>query len=562
MTHKIFALAILVFLLLTSACSKSPRPSANNLTSVFTVTHDPKITDLNAITGGLTANGLQGAAGGVSVSTYSYDFGVVIPQQSRIEKLYVYNFSAEPITFTGMTLEGPDAGEFGIEPMTALPVTVAANDSLTLEVTFRPRTQSLLKLALLTVQSNGKGYYQAALYGTSRTDVPNLQVYGGTDPYLYLIPNQFRRAPGVNAETMSGVSYFGDCASFVDVNTPLRIKNDGFSTLRVSSVAIKSDDGAAVLDGVATVPLSIAAGGFFDFKVKLLPEAAEGNHSLTVAITSNDPVPGKEIYIFKLSLYNPPKSPCPRLQLSSPGVTASAMQLDIAPAPQSLRIGALKSGDPVLVQGSLVNAGNSPMTIHPGDIVLDKTNGPDWTGAFDANNVVLAPGEVYSFKLRLNGTGSKTENLDLAFLSSLYGTANGTVSIPVGSVIANYVDGDVLTPPLRLVNLGGSGFVDPLRLSVNVSAFNGNGANDVNIMILSPLGPRKIGAVVLNTGGNHFVLGGNLEAQLPIAVDAQNGLHVSLRFNGSASIPESTIMSVFLVDSDKPIKILLIGGIQ
>jgi len=256
---------------------------------------------------GSTQTQQQSEVGTLGLSSSSVDFGNVTVGTSKTVAITASNTGSASLTISSAA---PTASQFSLN-QTVLPITIAAGQKATLNVTFKPTAATSSK-ANLTIGSNASN---------SSLSLP-LSGDGVAAGQLTLSPLTFN---------------FGNVVVGVSQSTPVTLTNVGGSTVNVSQATI-SGSGFSV-SGL-NVPLSLAAGSSASFSVIFDPASAASD-SGTLSITSD---------ASNSSL---------SMTLSGTGVTDGTLSLN----PASVALGSVLTGGSQKQLVTLTNTGGSSVNL-------------------------------------------------------------------------------------------------------------------------------------------------------------------------------------------------------
>jgi hypothetical protein len=221
--------------------------------ATLTVTHDDAVGTTTVTVGG------TGIAPVVAVAD-SLVFGNVRLGASAVSTVTVRNVGDAPLIISALTISGIDAAAFQIVSPITFPQTVAAGDSLAVQMRYTPSVRRV-DIAMLTITSDAQPTANTVLL-TGRGIAPVLTVATAHDA--------------------------GSTAVGATGSTALLIRNTGDAPMVISRLNITGTNGAEFGTGSVTVPITIAPGASYTLPISFTP-TARGLRTATLEIDSDDP---------------------------------------------------------------------------------------------------------------------------------------------------------------------------------------------------------------------------------------------------------------------------------
>ncbi len=339
---------------------------------------------------GLTGTG-AGAAG-ISVAPGSLAFGEQkISTASAQKSAVITNIGSAPLTISSVTISGLNSFDFSWSTTGNLPLTIAPNGTLALNVTFTP-VGSGSRTANLNISSNASGTPTVVtLSGT------------GTQPII-----------GINP---SPVNFGSQPVTTTSGATALTISNTGSGTLQVSALALSGANASEFTLTPPSLPASIPSGGNAVVNITFTP-AQTGSRTATLTITDNAGGP------HTVTINGTGTSTGPAV-----GLTPSTINF----GNQSLNT--ISAATPV----AITNTGVSNLTIQA--ITMSGNNSSDFIFSLASGQfpLTLAPGAMASVNVSFKPTGSGARSAilnvtDNASDSPQKVTLSGTGVVPLAQV--------------------------------------------------------------------------------------------------------------------------------
>ncbi len=365
-----------------------------------------------AVAGGLLLlTGCQGLSSGsngggtVGLGSGSLNFGSVPVGTSKTLSDTIMNNTSSAVTVS--SIQGLSSG-FTVTGL-ATPLTLGAGQSASFNVKF---------------QSTSAGDPTV----TISFDGPNAQ------PYASLSASATAVSQGQLSASPSSVA-FGNVNVGSNQSSTVTLSNTGGSSLAISAATVSG--GGFSLSGLASLPLTLAAGQSTPFTVLFSPTAS-GADSGSVSITSNGSNPSLSI------------------PLSGTGVTPGALGAN----PTSLAFGSVQVGDNANLSETLTNTGESslrltqanlsaavfsvsglslPLTLTAGQsVTFTATFKPTSTGAASGSLSVVSNASNSPLNIALSGTGTAAGQLAVSPTNLSFGNVTvGSSSALGGSLTAS-----------------------------------------------------------------------------------------------------------------------------
>jgi hypothetical protein len=198
---------------------------------------------------------------------------------TMISKSFVIqNTGVGPLNVSGITFTGPNATEFGIVSSPIFPRNIAANDSLTLTVSFLPTAEGTRNATIVIANSDAdESSYDFALQGTG-LGLPEINVQGNS---LNIIDGDATAGTANNTD-------FGNVNTGTSVTKNFIIQNTGTSTLTISGMTFSGTNASEFsMIGAPAWPLNVPASGNQSVTVQFMPTAA-GTRTATISIANTD----------------------------------------------------------------------------------------------------------------------------------------------------------------------------------------------------------------------------------------------------------------------------------
>lgn len=335
----------------------------------------------------------------------SQSFGSVPPGSNTTLTFTIKNTGDGDLTGLGVTINGPDAFQFGVTANPSAPVT--AGGTTTFTVRFAP-TSIGVKGAALHIANNDpdENPFDISLTGTGRAPVIAVEQPAGTNI-----------ADG-------GSKALGNVAVGANTSLTFTIKNTGNDDL--TGLGITIDGTNATMFSVTANPTApVTPGGTTTFTVRFAPTGSFGSKTAALHIANNDPFPNKNPFDINLS----GTALAPEIAVEQPSGT------DIVNG-GSRDFGSIGLGGDATLTFTIKNTGTSDLTGL--GITID---GPD-ASQFSVTATPTAsvpPSDSTTFTVRFapTSTGAKTAALHIAssdadenpFDIDLTGTGTTPVSV-------------------------------------------------------------------------------------------------------------------------------------
>jgi hypothetical protein len=395
----------------------------------------------------LSGNGVVPSVG-INPSSVSFA-NQTVGTTSGATSITVSNTGAGSLVISNLALSGPNASDFAFSGP-AMPVTVAAGNSITVGVTFSP-TATGARSATLSVTDNASGSPQTVgLTGT------------GTPP-----------APGISLNPAS-VSFGNQPVSTTSATQPITVSNTGTLNLVISALGLNGANPTDFSLGAVTLPITVAPGGKTTLQVAFTPGAA-GSRSGTLSITDN--VTGSPQTVALTGT-----GTVPGFSVSPTTLNFGNESVDVPTAASVLTV--TNTGTANLVISNLLisgaNAGDftftaasQPITIAAGGTTnISVTFTPAGTGTRSAtlNITDNATGSPHTVALSGFGIGSGA-NIEISPMSINFGNQNAnTTSSPASVTLANTGSGNLVITALAITGANASDFaLAPRTLPMTIS---------------------------------------------------------------------------------------------
>ena len=413
--------------------------------------------------------------GTLSASQATLSFGSVLVGNNQSMQETLTNSGGSSVTISQTTATGNGFGVSGL----SLPLTLAAGQSATFNVTFAPQASGALT-GYLAITSNASNSLGVSLSGTGIT----AGSLAASSPTL-----SFGGVPVGNNQSVQET-----------------LTNSGGSSVTISQATV-TGNGFGV-SGLS-LPLTLGAGQGVNFNVAFAPQAG-GSAAGTISIASNA------------------SNSTLLLSLSGSGVTPGSLT---ASAP-SLSFGNVQVGGNQSLPETLTNSGGSSVTISQATI-----SGSSFAISGLSLPVALAPGQSVSFNVAFapqaatSTTGSisiasSASNPTLAVALSGSGVTQGSLTANSSSLsFGNVQVGGNQSLPETLTNAGGS------SVTISQATVTGNGFSVSGLSL-----PLTLAAGQSTSFNVAFApqAGSAVTGYLAITSNASNSLGISLAGTGVA----------------------------
>jgi hypothetical protein len=373
----------------------------------------------------LPISGTGVASGQLAANPSSLTFGSVQVGNSSNQSGTLTNSGATSVTISQANISGTG---FSLSGLT-VPVTLAANQSVTFKVSFAPKTAGAASGTLAIVSGAPGSPLNLAISGTG------------------LAPGSLTSTPGSAS--------FGNVTNGTSKTVPLTFTNTGGQTVTVSSAAAS---GSGFRFTGPNLPVTLNAGQSTTFSAIFAPSTA-GAASGTLTINSN----------------------ATNATLSVPLSGAGIATGQLSPNPSSFGFGNVQVGSSKSLSETLTNSGGTALTISAA-----TASGSGFSLSGSTLPVTLNAGQSASFTVQFAPTTSGAASGSISITSN---GANPSLSIPLsgtgagpGSLAANPSSlsfgsvqrGNSSSKSETLTNTGGSA-VTISQANVNGGAFSVSG---------------------------------------------------------------------------------------
>ncbi|MCP4502714.1 MAG: choice-of-anchor D domain-containing protein [Deltaproteobacteria bacterium] len=289
----------------------------------------------------------QGDAAALCTDDALLDFGTVFVGSTSTKTATLTSCGTRPIILESVS-ENEFFPPFSVEDL-ALPITLAAGESLEIDFEFAPTSEASYALpstaGLFTVVTDGTAY-QLALVGNAE------------------------REPSCELTAVPVLMNFGQVADGRSATQNLALQNRGQLECTVSAFALQQNAGPFSYDVDETLPLTLAPGATHVASVTFAPGNALGSHNDVLAISSDDPI-----------------SPELEIPLEGNAIEATPCLLEASPTGVNFGNSAIGQSDEVVV--TLTNVGTENCSVK--EIVL-TTGSPDFSAIADTFPFIGSPG--------------------------------------------------------------------------------------------------------------------------------------------------------------------------
>lgn len=225
----------------------------------------------------VTGNGIGIASGDNTPSVAdNTDYGSVNTTQALTKTFVIHNDGPGALKVNGVSFGGAQAADFSLAGGT-FPMSINAGNTDSIKVTFTPAADGM-RSAIMTIANNDydESAYSIALQGNGVS--PNIVVKGNNQVIMNGDPT-----PGVANNTD-----FGTIQKNTTTTKTFVIRNTGAGKLTVSGITFSGNNAAEFsLNGVPAFPVQVAANDSQTVTVKFAPVAA-GIRTATIAVSSDD----------------------------------------------------------------------------------------------------------------------------------------------------------------------------------------------------------------------------------------------------------------------------------
>jgi hypothetical protein len=332
------------------------------------------LTGCQGVSGASPSNQQPAQTGTLALDTPSLSFGSVLIGHSSSLSVRASNSGTASLTISAAQASAPEFSQSA----PALPLTVAAGQSVTLSVTFSPSAAGDVTGTISIVSNASNGAVSMSLSGNGV-------------------------APGSITANPASLA-FGSVALGNSQQESSTLTNNGGTSVTISQAAISGT--GFTLSGLAS-PVTLSAGQSANFTVTFAPQSA-ASVTGNVTITSN--------------------APNPTLTVPLSG-TGSASSGSLSANPTSLSFGSVQVGNSQTLSEVLTNTGGSNVVISQ-----DTISGSGFSVSGFTSPLTLTPGQKYSFSAIFapQSAGSATGNISISsnapnpnLTISLSGTALG-----------------------------------------------------------------------------------------------------------------------------------------
>jgi Cep192 domain 4/Abnormal spindle-like microcephaly-assoc'd, ASPM-SPD-2-Hydin len=373
------------------------------------------LTGCQGVSGASPSNQQPAQTGTLALDTPSLSFGSVLIGHSSSLSVRASNSGTASLTISAAQASAPEFSQSA----PALPLTVAAGQSVTLSVTFSPSAAGDVTGTISIVSNASNGAVSMSLSG------------------IGVAPGSITANPASLA--------FGSVALGNSQQESSTLTNNGGTSVTISQAAISG--AGFTLSGLAS-PVTLSAGQSANFTVTFAPQSADsvtGN----VTITSN--------------------APNPTLTVPLSG-TGSASSGSLSANPTSLSFGSVQVGNSQTLSEVLTNTGGSNVVISQ-----DTISGSGFSVSGFTSPLTLTPGQKYSFSAIFapQSAGSAAGSISIVSNASnpslaipLSGTATAAGQLAVAPTTLNFYSVVVGTNASLSASLVATGS------SVTVTSFN------------------------------------------------------------------------------------------
>ena len=316
---------------------------------------------VNGCTGAVSST----AAGQLSVSPSTFNFGSVVDGQTKSQSFTITNTGNASVTISQVAASGTGYSVSGL----TTPATVAAGGSASFAVLFAPTSAGNLTGSISLTSNGSNSPTSVALSGTGTA---------ATAPALTITPSS---------------ASFGNVTVGVASSQSIQLSNSGTGTLTITQV---SASGAGFsLISLAALPINLTAGQTSNFNVQFLP-AGTGAATGSVTVSSNAP--------------NSPAS----IPLTGSGV---AQTLTLSFSTTNLGFGNVNTGSSSSLPVTVTNTGNANVLI---SAISESGAGFTLSGA--STPVTLTPNQTMTFNVVFNPAAAGTDSGTVTVTSNASGS--------------------------------------------------------------------------------------------------------------------------------------------